>query len=49
MDESGSPRRGYGRNWRRWVLIYLAVGAVVYGVVYLALQSGSGSGGGLYG
>ncbi len=49
MEESRSSKRGYGRNWKKWVLISLAVGAVIYGVVYVALQSGGGSGGGLYG
>ena len=34
-------RRSYGRNWKKWLLIY--------GVVYLILQAGNGSGGGLYG
>ena len=41
-------KQSYGRNWKKWLLIYLAVGAVIYGVVYLILQSGGGSGG-LYG
>jgi hypothetical protein len=43
------PRR-YGRNWKRLVVIYLVAAAIVYGIVYLALQSGgAGAGGGLYG
>jgi hypothetical protein len=28
-------RSGYGRNWRKWLLIYVAVGAVVYLLIYL--------------
>ena len=45
-EESG--KHGYGRSWKKWLLIYLGAGLVIYGVVYLLLQSGSGSGG-LYG
>lgn len=41
-------KRGYGRSWKTWLLIYLGAGLVIYGVVYLLLQSGNGSGG-LYG
>jgi hypothetical protein len=48
MAKPGGKRRGYGRSWKRWVAIYLVAGAVIYGVIYLVLQSGSGSGG-LYG
>ncbi|HEY7667316.1 MAG TPA: hypothetical protein VIE12_04240 [Actinomycetota bacterium] len=44
MDESRGTKRNYGRNWKKWLLIYVAAGAVVYGVVYLILQSGSGGG-----
>jgi hypothetical protein len=44
---------GYGRNWKRWLAIYAAVGVVVYLVVYLVFfyHSGGGAaggGGGLY-
>jgi hypothetical protein len=53
MAEQRSEREGYGQGWRkhwkRWVLIYLGIAVVLYGVVYLLLQSGGGSGGGLYG
>lgn len=45
--------RGYGRNWRKWVAIYVAVGAVAYLIVYLVFFAGGGGGaptggGGLY-
>ena len=40
-------KRSYGQNWKKWLAIYVVAGAVVYGIVYLLLQSG-GSGGGLY-
>jgi hypothetical protein len=50
MAQSRNEKRGYGRSWKRWILISLAVAVVIYGLVYLILQSGGGSsGGGLYG
>ena len=44
----GPGKRGYGRSSKKWLLIYLGTGLVIYGVVYLLLRSGNGSGG-LYG
>ena len=43
-------RTGYGRkNWKKWVAIYLAAGAIVYFVVYLLFFAhGGGGGGGIY-
>jgi len=36
---------GYGSRWKKWVLIYVAVGAVAYLVVYLVfLHHGGGAG-----
>jgi hypothetical protein len=49
MAQSQNERRGYGRNWKRWLWIYLAAAVVIYGVIYLILQSGGGAGGGFYG
>jgi hypothetical protein len=43
MARSGT---GYARNWKKWAAIYLAVGAVVYLVVYLLFFTGSSGGGG---
>ena len=43
------PKRGYGSKWKKWLAIYLAVGAVVYAIVYFAFlhhSGGSGGGGG---
>jgi hypothetical protein len=49
-ERGGDGGRGYGRSWKRWLVIYLIAGAIVYGIVYLVLQAGGGgSGGGLYG
>jgi hypothetical protein len=45
MAENRETKRGYGRNWKRLVAIYLAVGAVVYLLVFLALRASDGSGG----
>ena len=47
MAES-KENRSYGRNWKKLLAIYVVVGAVVYGLIYLFLQLGDGSGGGLY-
>ena len=40
--------RGYGRNWKKLLAIYVVVGAVVYGLIYLFLRFGDGSSGGFY-
>jgi hypothetical protein len=47
-EVSGMARTGtgYARNWKKWAAIYLAVGAVVYLVVYLLFFTGGGGGGG---
>lgn len=40
---------GYGRRWKRWLPIYIAVGGVVYLAVYLLLMhNGGGAGGGFH-
>jgi hypothetical protein len=44
MAENRETKRGYGRNWKRLIAIYLAVGAVVYLLIFLALRAGGGSG-----
>ena len=36
----------YRRNWKKWAAIYVAVGAVVYLIVYLVFFSGGGGSGG---
>lgn len=36
------PKKPYGRNWKKWILIYIAIAAVLYGGIYyfvLAKQS----------
>jgi hypothetical protein len=33
---------GYGRNWRKWLVIYLIVGVVAYGLIYLIFFSDGG-------
>jgi len=37
---------GYGRSWKRWLAIYLAVAAVAYLVIYLVFFTHGGGGGG---
>jgi hypothetical protein len=49
MSERGRDSGRYGRSWKKWLVIYVVAGALIYGLVYLILQSGGGSGGGLYG
>jgi hypothetical protein len=49
MGQQRTSGRGYGRNWKKWLVIYVVAGALIYGLVYLILQSGGGPGGGLYG
>ena len=48
MAQSRRTDGGYGRRWKRWLVIYLAAGVLIYGLVYLILQSGGSSGGGLF-
>jgi hypothetical protein len=46
MERNGA---GYSRNWKKWVAIYLAVGAVAYLVIYLLFFTrGGGAGGGFH-
>jgi len=42
MEERKSS--GYGSRWKKWLLIYVAVGAVAYLVVYLVFFHHSGGG-----
>jgi len=37
---------GYGRRWKKWLGIYLAVAAVAYLIVYLVFFHHGGGGGG---
>ena len=46
--DKGSERSGYGRKWKRWFAIYLAVGTVTYFVLYVAFFHHGGGGGGIY-
>jgi hypothetical protein len=39
------PKGGYGRNWGKYILIYLLIGGAVYLLVWLLFFRG----GGLYG
>jgi hypothetical protein len=46
-QSSQTPQKGYGKRpvWQ-WVLIYLVVAIVVYGLIYLIFIHKGGSGGG---
>jgi hypothetical protein len=41
-------KKSYGRSWKKWLAIYVAVGAIAYLIIYLAFFA-HGSGGGGYG
>jgi hypothetical protein len=48
--EPEGEKKAYGkRPWWQWLLIYVAVGAVVYGIIYFVLvyATGDGDGSGL--
>ena len=38
---------GYGRKWKKWLAIYVAVGVVAYLIVFLAFFHHGGGPGGL--
>jgi hypothetical protein len=44
----GQKQSSYGRKWKKWLGIYLAVGAVAYFIVFLVFfhHGGAGAGGG---
>jgi hypothetical protein len=42
-----AENKGYGRSWKKWLMIYVAVGAIAYLIIYLAFFAHSGGGGGL--
>jgi len=49
MAEQGTDQKaGYRGRWKKWLLIYLAIGAVAYAIIYFVFlhHSGGGSGGG---
>jgi flagellar basal body-associated protein FliL len=43
------PSKGYGKRSRKqWIIIYVVVAIIVYGLIYLIfIRNSSGSGGGL--
>lgn len=47
MGTEGSPepsKQGYGRNWKKWLVIYLVAGAIVYAIIYFVFIAGNGYG-----
>lgn len=46
MTTGQRHQTGYRKNWGRWIAIYLAVGAILYALVYLFLLRGGGGGAG---
>lgn len=45
MDESGEKKGGYGKRplWQ-WILIYVVVGAIIYGLIYYFVIAKNGGG-----
>ena len=39
----------YGRKWKKWLAIYVAVGVVAYLVIFLVFFHHGGAGGGGFG
>lgn len=37
---------GYKRSWPKWVAMYLAIGGIVYLIVYFVTSGGGGGSGG---
>ncbi len=44
MAEGKGSGSGYGSRWKKWLLVYVAVGAVAYVVVYLVFFHHGGRG-----
>jgi hypothetical protein len=42
----GGEQKRYGRNWKKWLLIYAIAGVIVYLIVYFVFFAGDGYGGG---
>ncbi|MGH2734677.1 MAG: hypothetical protein ACRDKZ_03775 [Actinomycetota bacterium] len=40
MEPDENNRPGYGKKWKSWVGVYLAIGAVVYFLIYMIVNSG---------
>lgn len=45
-QDSGGGYGGGGRNWVKYLVIYLVVASVAYAVIYFAFIRDSGGGGG---
>jgi hypothetical protein len=45
----GQRSTGYGRkSWKKWLAIYLVIGAIAYLIIYLFFFAGGASGSGVY-
>jgi hypothetical protein len=42
----GREQKRYGRNWKKWLLIYAIAGVIIYLIVYFVFFAGDGYGGG---
>jgi len=45
MSQQTAGKSGYGKKWKKWLTIYIAIGAVAYLIIYFAFFFHNGSGG----
>jgi len=44
MEKESPQKKGYGKkSLKKWIVIYLVVGIVVYGLIYLVILAQDGS------
>jgi hypothetical protein len=43
--QTADKKTGYGNKWKKWLAIYLAIGAVAYLIVYFVFFHHGGGGG----
>ena len=46
MEQQTSDKKRYGTRWKRWLAVYVAIGVIVYLIVYFAFFFHHGAGGG---
>jgi len=45
-ESTGQPSGGYGQKggWKKWLLIYIVIAVVVYGIIYYFFMRDTGTG-----
>lgn len=41
--EGGAPKSGYGAKWKKYLLLYVIIGGIVYLLIYFVFLRGGGS------